>query len=135
MHTESSSWSQVNYQQSSKRSPTFTFPPLQPCTHCCSPPCMPHAPPISSSLIWSTEQYSVRNIYHEAPHTNFTSLLPLPPASASYFKTVSRYVRHLLGKTKFHKTNNSCVCLISMHSDIKREDKIQNLMAATFPLI
>ena len=46
------------------------------------------------------------HVYHEAPHTNFSSLLPLPPASASYFKVVSCYVRHLLGKTKFNKTIN-----------------------------
>ena len=63
-----------NTPKSSKRYLAFRFP----CMHCSSPLCMPRAPPITSSLIRSPEQYLVRSTSHEVPrYVIFFSLLLL----------------------------------------------------------
>jgi len=45
--------------------------PIKTLIHFPSTPYVPHAPPILSSLNYSSEKYMVRSTYYEAPHCAF----------------------------------------------------------------
>jgi len=62
-------------------SSTFTIQNFSPkhCTYFSSPPYVPHAQPISSSLTWSFELYMVSKTNHEAPHYALFSILLFLP--------------------------------------------------------
>ena len=66
----------------------FQISPQKPCMHLSFTPYVPHAPHISSLLIWSPECYLVRSIDHKAPHYAISSNpVILPPSQFS--KTLS----------------------------------------------
>jgi len=54
------------------------FPPPKRRTQLYSPPYVPHALPISSSLVWSTVYYLPSSTDHEVPHHAVFSILLLP---------------------------------------------------------
>jgi len=75
-----------------------------------SPTHVPHAPPVTSSWMWSSEYYLVRSTVHVMtilnvpfpPSSNF--FLPVRPTDllAPYPRTLSAFVLPLIRGTKFH---------------------------------
>jgi hypothetical protein len=56
----------------------LAFPP-KPCIHCSSPPCMLHAMPIESSLVWTFCLYLLKITSYEAQYVIFSSLFLFHP--------------------------------------------------------
>jgi hypothetical protein len=65
--------------------------------------CVPHAPPISHSLIWSPEQYLVKSTRHDFPHYATFTL---------YSITSCFFDPNVFLKTRLLKTSSLCLCLI-----------------------